>query len=576
MLSPRIAARLLTPLGLLLLLGCQDAMVRHTDNDVATVLRARQRAALGSEAPAAVGLPDEPVRPAPSARARVPHPTHSDVPPAFEGASDSAPDTLPTSQPVPRRATIFTLTDALAYAQQHRRAYQSAKEELYVAALNLLLERHLWTPIFASELKTVYGNYGEAQNFDQAMRFVADLSVSQRLPYGGEFTAAMVSTLIRDVGQTITAAEGSTLNLGLNIPFLRGAGHVAQEDRIRLERELTYSVRTFERFRRQQLVIVASSYFDLLAAKQSTIDSQDSLDRADYDFERAKAQWGLGMASALDVLRAEQGQLSAENDRQRALENFRSQADQFKLQIGMPVDEPLGVDDLEDIQTIEQRGTVGEYSLLARPPAAEREQEAIAVALERRLDLLTVKDRVDDARRGFEISQNALLPDLNWSGSLAFDTDSNHYNAGAFHFERANWKTELTLELPLERTRERNALRQSLIEVRSAQRTLEEESERVRVEVRRIVNNIRLQDRLVEIQQRAVAVNESQRDYAQWQFEEGEIDNRDKLEAERRLLDAQNALNQAKTARWGLLLQFRLATETLRVGEDGAQHPDPD
>ena len=71
----------------------------------------------------------------------------------------------------------------------HRREYQTAKEDLYLSALALSLERHLWTPQFAADLRTVYGNYGEASGFDQAMRFMAELGMTQRLPYGGEFTA---------------------------------------------------------------------------------------------------------------------------------------------------------------------------------------------------------------------------------------------------------------------------------------------------------------------------------------------------------------------------------------------------
>ena len=35
-----------------------------------------------------------------------------------------------------------------------------------------------------------------------------------------------------------------------------------------------------------------------------------------------------------------------------------------------------------------------------------------------------------------------------------------------------------------------------------------------------------------------------------------------------------NRLNEAKTSRWNALLEFRLATETLRIDENGAQHDD--
>mgnify|MGYP000987277921 CR=1 FL=1 len=69
-------------------------------------------------------------------------------------------------------------------------------------------------------------------------------------------------------------------------------------------------------------------------------------------------------------------------------------------------------------------------------------------------------------------------------------------------------------------------------------------------------------------------VAERQREFAQIQYEDGTIDNRDKIDAENAWVNARNQLNLAKTDRWGALLEFRLATETLRVEDDGTQLPD--
>jgi len=559
--------------------------MRQTDRDVAALIRERQHAAVQHAVTIDAGSPALPPTAGQGARAPAGRTSSRRLPPGFAtpsaqpepqpttasspaGAGESA-----TSQPITRRAQVFTLTDALAYAQQHQREFQTAHEELYLAALSLTLERHLWTPVFASHLQTVYGNYGEARNFDQAMRFVADLSVSQRLPYGGEATAKAVSTLIRDVKKTITAQEGSTIELGLKVPLLRGAGHVAREELIRLERELTYAVRTFERYRRRQLVEVAQAYFELLRSKQQIRDAEERLESARYDYALADGFERAGQRSRLDTQRAELALLEAENSLEQSREAFRAQADQFKLLIGMPLDEPLGREDLEDIETIERNIEAGVYPLLQPPAATEDESYAVATALARRLDLLTAQDLIDDARRGVDVSRNALLPNLQWDSSLTFRTDPAHYNLGRFHVDSANWLTQLTLELPLERTAERNALRRSLIQLRAAQREVEAQAERIRAEVRGIVNRLRLQERTLRIQQQSVEVAARQREFAQDRFERGEIDNRDKVEADRALFAARNALNQAKTARWALLLQFRLATETLLIDENGIQYP---
>lgn len=599
--------------ALVALTSC-EAVDRRTDQNVVALIRARQQAALSTTTPPHVTTDYRGGRPGREAYNRRPSATPIDLPPEYtptpsgpvddeqvraivqattqptDTQTSSAPATAsaPTTNTAPSldqymqhaatqdAAPRMTLTRAWAYAQQYRREYQTAKEDLYLAALAVTLERHLWTPIFSSNLRTVYGNFGEATNFDQAMRFVADLGVSQRLPYGGEFTAQAISTLIRDVKKTITAEESGQVQLGLNVPFLRGAGHVAKEELIQLERELTYAVRTFERFRREQLLIVAQSYFDLLRFKQQVLDNEDSLARAKFDFERAQ---GMEVASdprgeaKLDTLRAEQRLRSAENSLYEARESFRSQADRFKLTIGMPVSDPLEMDDLETIGAIEEQVIAGTYPLLRPPPAVHDEAASVLAGLSRRFELRTSRDRVDDARRGVAINQNALLPELNLNSTLTFDTDEEHYSVTAFTTDHATWRSELLLSLPLERMRERVALRRSLIDLRAAQRNVVNSEEQVRAEVRRAVNVYRLQEYSVVIQTENLRVAQRRAEYAQIRFEDGDISNRDKVEAETELLNAQNALNQAKTRRWTALLEFLLATETLVVEDDGTQIP---
>ena len=440
-------------------IGCR-ALVEWTDRDVAAAIAQRQRELLRRENPVPIRDADEPA-PQPDARAYAyaPPPVPAHMPPGFE--VDRKPTTRPAasrpaatqsaSRPVVRRRRPLTLTDALAYADRHRRALERAREDLYLAALALTLERHLWTPQFAAELRTVYGNFGEIRDFDQAMRFVADLNVTQRLPYGGQFTARAIATLIRDVKRSITASETGQIVVSFDVPFLRGAGHVAREDLIRLHRELGYAVRTFERFRRRQLVDVARAYFDLLRSKQDVLDAINSVRRAREDYERARALQAAAPAgdvgSPLDTQRAEQRWLSEQSRKAQLEESFRFAADRFKLLIGMPVDEPLGIDDLESIDQIEQKVLSGVYPLLRMPPAASDELRSLDVAMQYRLDLLNARDRIDDAKRGVAIAANALLPELNLTSSVTFDTDPQHFRVTRFETERATWRSELILSM---------------------------------------------------------------------------------------------------------------------------------
>lgn len=614
----RRAARWLAAMSIPFAAGCAQ-LVRVTDREVAEAIAARQRQVLAEVSNTRLADADSALpEPGASAYRMTPGDEPIAVPPEFDqpdtsnmrGDTDttaaSAPALVPAanrarpgaesapasgpaaSAPVNRaaileeaqrgprgfRKQVFTLTDALAYAQQRQREYLNAREDLYLSALALTLERHLWTPQFAADLREVYGNFGEVTNFDQATRFVSDLSVAQRLPYGGQFTAGAVSTLIRDMKRTITASEGSQARLELEIPLLRGAGHVAREDLIQLERDLTYAVRDYERFRRRQLVGVARSYFDLLRSKQAVLDGETSLRNAFNDFERTEALTAAEQATPLDVGRAEQRLLSESNRLAQLREGFRADVDQFKILIGMPVEEQIGLEDLENIESIERAIEAGQYPLLRRPVAAGDIALALRTAEQLRLDIQNLRDQIDDAKRGVAVARNALLPDLSLNSSLVFDTDPEHYKLGGFESARATWRSELILAMN-DRFRERNQFRAALIDVRRSQRFYEEQLERMRAEVLAAVNQIRLQEQLVEIQRRNLSVAQKQSEFAQIQFEEGLIDNRDKVEADDAFVRAQNDLNLAKTSRWSALLNFRLATDTLRVDESGVQHESP-
>lgn len=576
--------------------GCRQ-IAHRTDQDVGRLIEKRQKEVLGFPQPVALEDADDPTATVrPQAYQTAPHPRSPEIPPDFDTAQRGKDAELVANlEPSPTanivRATAsraaateeaaeqeqtrfrerpFTLTEALAYAQQHRRGLQTAKEDLYLSALALTLEHHLWTPQFSSGLRGVYGNYGEIRNFDQATRYVAELSAAQRLPYGGQFTAAMISTLVRDIGRGITASESSQLRIGFDIPLLRGAGHVAREELTRLERELTYAVRTYERFRRRQLVDVSRQYFSLLASKQAVIDATTSLSSAERDLQRAIDMQRAGDINILDLGRAETRLLQQQNNLARSRETFRAAVDQFKIVIGMPLEEGLGRDDLESIESIEQRIEEGLYPLLRLPPAASNADYAVRTAEENRLDLLNIRDRIDDAERGITIARNALLPNLDWTSNVTYDTDPEHYKLGAFEDARATWRSELLLSMN-DRFRERNTFRSSMIDAHRARRNYEEQAERVRAEVLSAINQIALQRQLVSIQQRVLDVADQRRQYARTMVDLGKLGNRDLVEAEDAHIAALNALNLAKTDQWTSLLNFRLATGTLRVDESGRQ-----
>lgn len=576
------------------LCGC-DLFVADADREVYKLIEQRQLAALGQATAVRLSEEDIGVSALGDPYAFVPHPVTPEVPPEFVsvapqeenlGAEDDAPQgqeprpeepgpeqeapaTDPASPPPdgdPRDedqpqdeedevyfGEPFTLADALAYAIRQARDYQDAKEDVYLQTLALTLERHLWTPRFMSTLRATYTEFPQESNPDRALTGTADVAVEQRLPFGGQVVAQWIGTMVRDLENHVTNSESGTAILRADIPLLRGAGRVAYESRYQAERNLIYAVRIYERFRRDFLNQVAGEYFNLLSNKANIRNSIVSRENRRDNWQRSQALADAERIIRLEADRARVTFLQARNLVVNAREDYETALDEFKILIGMPTITPIDV--------VEEG--------LDLPEPHVDEQVAINTALRLRLDLLTALDRVDDARRDLEITRNNLLPDLNLSGSVAYTTNPDHLSSLNFREDNETWNLGVDLEIPLDRKAERNVYRSSLISLRRAERAYDLFSDRVRLQVRRALRRIERAKFTLLIQEEQIKSNEKRREQAQIQFDKGEISNRDIVDADTDLLEARNAYDDAQSELRQAILNFRLATGTMRVGDDG-------
>jgi len=476
-------------------------------------------------------------------------------PAPVEPGSTPSYDSEPTSQPAAAGPALrFTLGDCLAYALTNAREYQNAKEDLYLSALALSLERHLWTPQFSGSLSYEFADYGQVRDFDRAMTAVAQLAMEQRLPLGGTVTAQVIDRWMRDLKVHTTSGETGAIILSADIPLLRGAGRTARESLYQAERDLIYSVRDFEHFRRQFLVDVAGDFFDLLSLRAQIGSSEAQVESLRVARNRAEALAQTAEGLKLDANRAQVEYRSAQNRVISARERYETSLDLFKIRLGMSTEAFLELIE-EQVELYEPEVT---------------EEEAIATAMVYRLDLLNSLDAVDDARRGVEIAKNSLLPDLNFSGSISMDTNPNKPSTVEYNTERTTWRGLVEMELPLDRKRERNELRSALIDLRRAERGYDQFRDQVRAEVRRTKRQIELARLTLAIQQENISIGEFRAAQAEAMNRTGRLQsNRDLIEAQNDLRDARNSFASALSDYRRTILEFLLAAGALRIGDDG-------
>jgi outer membrane protein TolC len=588
---PLPRARTLLALAILaagfLLPACEGPNLNmdRTDSSTYSLIAQRQRQALGANADSAI-LPAEypPTTPemlnktpptfnqlpgapadatAPAATATVPAPATAASRPSADELLKNIPgieiDKMPELPTFPKppangktRRTL-NLDDAFNVALADNREYMSRKEDLYLTALNVALQRHAFEPqFFASTTVGIAGN-GEASDYAAAFNATQTVGLRQRLPLGGQIIAQALAGTVRDVRQSV-ASENTDLSLRASIPLLRGAGSVAQEDLISAERNLVYEVRDFERYRRGFLVTIATQYFNLVNQRAQIVNRFSSVRSYIFITQRSRALFDAGLTkrrtTLLDVMRAAQSEYQARSQLISAIEQYEIALDRFKILLGIDVEDPIDV--------------TPQYLTIA-PPALS-ESAAVDIALQLRLDLQTTRDQVDDARRGVKNANNNMLPDLNLNANVGAGSNPRSFEP---RVDNLNYGTSLTLDWPLDRVAEKTVLRTAQVNLERAKRNVDTAESQVTSDVRSAIRAVRQQQVVLAIQKSNIDLAQKRKAFSDIQFRDGKIDNRDYLDAETALLDAQNSFARALSDLEVSVLQYLRDTDQLRVDFSG-------
>jgi outer membrane protein TolC len=450
----------------------------------------------------------------------------------------------------------FDLFRSLTYATNHSREYENAMESVYLAALDVTLQRHLlYDPHpFVTQTVGFGGNQALGNQALGDVRYRSALSattsagVKQKLPYGGEVVASSMVSFVDALNNSTENGESAQLALSASIPLLRGAGLVNLEPVISSERNLVYVVRNFEEYRREFVVDVASSYFNLVTAQREVQNRRNNVATFASLTDRTLALYVAGRLKFLDVQRSYASQIAAESDLVSSMESYQATLDAFKIQIGMNPEDDL------DIVPVELETAV---------PAVDLD-DAVALALQYRLDLQTGRDRVDDARRQVKVAENGLLPDLtlNSNGAVGNPVGSP---AVSLNSQTTSYGASVTLDLPIDRLAERNVYRASLLQLQQSQRSFETLKDGVAVDARNALRRIRSAQTSLSLNERAIDVANKRLAYSLELLKQGAIDSRDVVDAQSALLAAQDQYDQARAQLQIQVLRYFKATGTLRI-----------
>lgn len=536
----------------------------------------------------------------------------------------------------PCQPTQISLVEALQIGARNSFDYQSQKESVFQAALDLDLQRNDFRHQFFTQL--AYRAETEGLRSDRTSGSIssADSSVSHRLKNGMDISGALAV----DLANLWKGGSGSSLGLiadaSISIPLLRGAGkHIVSENLTQAERNVIYSIWDFERFKRTFAVNVTRQYLFVLQQGDRVWNSEDNYKRLAQSARWSRRRADAGRLTEIEVDQAVQNELSARNNWISALQNFESRLDSFKTILGLPPDAAIVLDpnelavlrtraealfgdilteapltDQPDLVTTsdpneldvllgqvlqektEGANDINEPNLLIEdfPPADApveliapnyedagplelAEEKAIQLAFEHRLDLKVALGGVQDAQRKVIVRADDLRAEITLLGSAGMGSGRSVGSADSadadLRPEQGSYSALLTLDLPFERTLERNRYRNELINLERAVRNVQDLEDQIKLAIRSALRGLLDARETLKIQAMSAKLANKRVASTTMFVQAGRSEIRNQLEAQASFLSAQNNLTDALVNYRITELELQRDMGLLQVNEEG-------
>tara|TARA_R110002073_G_scaffold239285_1_gene400716 strand:+ start:249616 stop:251544 length:1929 start_codon:yes stop_codon:yes gene_type:complete len=486
----------------------------------------------------------------------------------------------------------LTLIDALHVAATNSIVYQRQKETVYQSALQLDIERDAFRNTWAGVMNSVLSTDLDSSPDATQIANQDSVSVSKRFKNGSRFMGMLAFDLTKLLTGSRNESSGVQLDTSLSIPLLRGSGEfVVTEPLTQAQRDVVYSIYGFERFKRSFAVSVASEYLSVLQSIDRVDNAVENYTRVVASTRRARRLADAGRLPEIQVDQSIQDELRARNAWVSALQSSEQTLDRFKMTLGLPTDAIIELDSqefavlleseryakyLSPVEKVQEDGVPSaDTPVVLEIPSMEDagpmemvQEDAVLVALMNRLDLRVAVGQIVDAQRGVAIAADNLRADITLLGSASLGGSAGSSN-NQIRTDRGFYSVLLGIDLPFERTAERNSYRNALISYEGTVRQLQGIEDSVKFEVRSVLRSLLEARESIKIQAESVRVAQRRVDSTNLFLQAGRAEIRDLLEAQNSLNSAQDALTDAVVNYRIGELQFQLNLGVLEVGSDG-------
>lgn len=442
------------------------------------------------------------------------------------------------------RARVLTLAEAVQLALVGNLNLMSSVDAVQSAEISQQLARSRFgikvTPSLAR-------GFGPASAFDQ--RYGLDLS--KKLPFGATVSANWRSDLAEgELGNVANSLWGFTVTQ----PLLRGFGPRSTEfDLVNAQRSREASARSLDLARQRLAVDVVANYYNIVRQQGLVEVAQKSRRRSEELLRASEARLKVGLASRLDVLRAELQLSQAEESLITRREALEQAMDNFKFSLGLGPEEDILMEIVEP-----------DYQ-----PVSLDLENLTRTALASRIELVEERDRASDARRQVAVSKQNVLPQL--------DLNVRYSQSGfgptfkdSFDFRVGSFDVFFSTSYVLDHSAESAALAQSQIQLESRQRSVKLAEHNIQNEVRAAVRNVERMGKSILLQERNIDFAEKQHRLANLRYQRGLASNFDIIDAENNLIQARSNYVSLLADYHVALIQLKRVTGALDVQEEFA------
>ena len=162
-------------------------------------------------------------------------------------------------------------------------------------------------------------------------------------------------------------------------------------------RALQGQERTLALARQRTAVEVAAAFYSVIAQRQLLEVARQSLERTEALQKSSEARLEVGLASKLDVFRAELQAAQARDAMLRSQSSLATALERFRAQLAIPPGDPVEPEAV---------------ALPTTDDVFEPVEVLVQRALDTRLELAEARDQVSDAERSASLAKQNLLPQL--------------------------------------------------------------------------------------------------------------------------------------------------------------------